>query len=351
MTDKPAIRARADALRARFEAAGAEVFEAEVLQPAGALLDLYGEDIRARAFVTHDPLRGEMMLRPDFTLPLVQRHMAEGRGEAVYTYAGEVFRRQEDDPSRTAEYIQVGYEMFNGAEPPDAEAQVFAMFSSMLEEYDLRVSMGDIGLLRAAIDGLSTTDERKAALLHHIWRPGRFRRLLSRFGTDAAPAKTVATTAAEIGLRSRAEVQARLEARASSAGTPPLAASETALIDELLAVKGGAGEAMARLRDIAGDMPAIGPAVETLARRFDALDARGVSVDAIGFEANYGRTTLEYYDGFVFGFYAGARPDLPPIATGGRYDALTRAIGGADGVPAVGGVIRPGLLVALEEAS
>ena len=29
-----------------------------------------------------------------------------------------------------------------------------------------------------------------------------------------------------------------------------------------------------------------------------------------------------------FGFYAEARPDLPPVATGGRYDALTRAIGG-----------------------
>ena len=85
-------------LRARFEAAGAMPVEADVLQPAATLLDLYGEDIRARAYVTADPLRGEQMLRPDFTVPVVQMHMANGAEPARYTYAGEVFRKQEDDP-------------------------------------------------------------------------------------------------------------------------------------------------------------------------------------------------------------------------------------------------------------
>ena len=59
---------------------------------------------------------------------------------------------------------------------------------------------------------------------------------------------------------------------------------------------------------------------------------------------------MEYYDGFVFGFTHPGRPDLPAAATGGRYDALTRALGGGDASPAVGGVIRPGLLVELEGA-
>src|SRR6056297_1052915 len=100
--------AKAAALRALFEAQGASVVEPPVLQPAGPLLDLYGEDIRARAYVTSDALRGEQMLRPDFTVPVVQMHMAAGARRARYTYAGEVFRRQEDDPSRANEYVQVG---------------------------------------------------------------------------------------------------------------------------------------------------------------------------------------------------------------------------------------------------
>jgi ATP phosphoribosyltransferase regulatory subunit len=70
-------------------------------------------------------------------------------------------------------------------------------------------------------------------------------------------------------------------------------------------------------------------------------------VDHLDFEGSFGRTTLEYYDGFVFGFQAAARPDLPPVAAGGRYDALTRVLGAGRAVPAVGGVIRPELVVLL----
>ena len=78
--------------------------------------------------------------------------------------------------------------------------------------------------------------------------------------------------------------------------------------------------------------------------------ARGVDVERLDFEASYGRTSMEYYDGFVFGFYAADRPDLPPIATGGRYDALTRRLGRGAEIPAVGGVLRPGLMLELAEA-
>src|SRR6056297_581280 len=107
--DRATERAAAAACLRAFLDAGAVPVEAEVLQPAETLLDLYGEDIRARAYVTADPLRGEQMLRPDFTVPVVQRHMAEGAEPARYTYAGEVFRRQEtEEPGRPAEYVQVG---------------------------------------------------------------------------------------------------------------------------------------------------------------------------------------------------------------------------------------------------
>jgi ATP phosphoribosyltransferase regulatory subunit len=95
MADAAAERAEAERLLAAFLARGALRVEADILQPAETLLDLYGEDIRARAYVTADPLRGEMMLRPDFTLPVVQMHMAGGAEPARYAYMGPVFRQQE----------------------------------------------------------------------------------------------------------------------------------------------------------------------------------------------------------------------------------------------------------------
>ena len=81
--------------------------------------------------------------------------------------------------------------------------------------------------------------------------------------------------------------------------------------------------------------------------RLQALSDRGVDVANLEFEGSYGRTSLEYYDGFVFGFYATDRPDHPPVATGGRYDALTAQLGQGRAVPAVGGVIRPDLALGL----
>jgi ATP phosphoribosyltransferase regulatory subunit len=107
-----------------------------------------------------------------------------------------------------------------------------------------------------------------------------------------------------------------------------------------------APEALAELQDIARDLPAIAPAVARMAERLSALDARGIDVGALDFEASHGRTTLEYYDGFVFSFHS-ADPALPPVASGGRYDALTAVLGAGRSIPAVGGIVRPGLVADL----
>lgn len=363
MTIKAAARAEAQRLFERFRAAGAAPVEADILQPADLLLDLYGEDIRARAYVTRDPVLGERMLRPDFTVPVVQMHMADGAEPARYTYMGEVFRKQEHLGGRPSEFLQVGYEVFDRADPAAADAEVFALFADALAPLGLRAATGDMGVLMAAVRGLSTTPRRKAALLRHLWRPRRFRALLDRFdGTAPVPPGRAALIAAirqdgaeavldaagpEVGLRTRAEVADRMAALVADAEAPPVDPGEAQMIEDILALSGPSPQALARLRDIAVDLPAITPAVDRLEARLAALAARGVAVEALEFEGSYGRTTLEYYDGFVFGFYAEARPDLPPVASGGRYDALTAVLGQGRSIPAVGGVIRPALVAEL----
>ncbi|GGL68222.1 ATP phosphoribosyltransferase regulatory subunit [Wenxinia marina] len=349
----PDLRAEAARLSVHFRAAGAQPVEAAILQPADVLLDLYGEDIRARAYVTADPLRGEMMLRPDFTVPVVQMHMESGADPARYTYAGEVFRRQEVDEARANEYVQVGFELFGGDDPAEADAEVFATVAGALSGLGLTGAIGDVGLLIAAVRGLRTTEARKAALLRHIWRPRRFRALLDRFGgRGAVPPSRVRLlglgdpfdgAGPDIGKRSRAEVEARIAALREDAAAPPLSDEERALLDEMVAIRAPAPDALSHLRDLAVDLPATRPAVARMAARLDAMARRGIDVGTLQFEGSYGRTALEYYDGFVFGLVAEGRPELPPVATGGRYDALTKVLGQGRSVPAVGGVIRPDL--------
>ncbi len=361
MPERARILARAARLRAYFEEAGARPVETPVLQPAETLLDLYGEDIRGRAYVTSDALRGEQMLRPDFTVPVVQMHMHHGAEPARYTYSGEVFRRQEHDPERDNEYVQVGYEVFDRADPAAADAEVFTLIAGALSGLHLRASTGDIGILMAAVRGLETTAARKAALMRHLWRPRRFRALLDRYsGRSPVPATRAALLASadpmagagpDIGLRSRTEVAARIEALRADAAAAPISEREITALETLLAVRETLPFALEQLRDVAVDLPQITPALNQLEARIAALAARGVDVDSLEFEASYGRTSMEYYDGFVFGFYAASRADLPPVATGGRYDALTRALGDGSEIPAVGGVLRPGLMLTLEEAA
>ena len=347
MATKAAARAEGERIHAAFRAAGALPVEADILQPAETLLDLYGEDIRARAYVTADPLRGEMMLRPDFTVPVVQMHMAHGADPARYAYLGEVFRKQERPSARAAEYFQAGYEVFDRDDPTGADAEVFALFARLLAPLNLRAATGDIALLMAAVRGLNTLPTRKAALLRHIWRPRRFRALLDRYGSARSPRPAPQSAPAPlIGLRTQAEIGARLAALAEDAAAAPISSEEVALLDDLLDLSGPSVKALAHLRELSAHLPAIGPAVDGMEARLVALAGRGVDADALAFEASHGRTTLEYYDGFVFSFHA-ADESLPPVASGGRYDALTRVLGQGRSIPAVGGVIRPGLVADL----
>ncbi|NSX55103.1 ATP phosphoribosyltransferase regulatory subunit [Parasulfitobacter algicola] len=360
MPPKADVKTCAAQLQSFFVNAGAHPVEADILQPAATLLDLYGEDIRARAYVTQDPLRGEQMLRPDFTVPVVQMHMHDGAEPARYTYSGEVFRRQETDPDRANEYMQVGYEVFD-RDIAKADAEVFALFSKALSPLGLRAATGDIGLLITAVQGLRTTDKRKAALMRHIWRPRRFRTLLERYsGRIPVPqtrqnllvaADPMSEGGPLIGLRKRTEIAARITALHEDAAADPISAIEVDMLEELMALRETASNALAALRDIMVDLPAITPAVDQLDRRLSEMNSQGINVDTLEFEASYGRTTLEYYDGFVFGFYSDARPDLPPVATGGRYDALTRVLGNGREIPAVGGMIRPGIVTELGSLS
>jgi ATP phosphoribosyltransferase regulatory subunit len=358
---KSHVRAEAARLKSYFEGLGAVDVETDILLPAEVLLDLYGEDIRHRAYVTNDPARGEMMLRPDFTVPVVQTHMDSGADPARYTYAGEVFRKQDDMLDRAAEYIQVGYEVFDGSNPAAADAEVFAAFSDVLSPLGLRAATGDIGILMAAVRGLKTTETRRNALLRHIWRPRRFRALMNRYSDKGADcraekfaqvrANMAANNAPAIGLRTETEILDRVMALSTDAAEPSISSSEIELLNDILSLKETLPHVLSALRDIAVDMDAILPAVNQLRARVDALDARGVDVENLEFETAYGRTSMEYYDGFVFGFYAEGRADLPPVATGGRYDALTSVLGHGRSIPAVGGVMRPAMILAVQEGA
>ncbi len=351
---------------ATFRRSGAILTDTVVLQPADLLLDLYGEDIRARAFITRDPARGEFILRPDFTVPVARMYMAGDPGETRFTYLGPVWRIQPPDSTRMSETVQVGYEIFGSEDRAGTDAEVFGFFHEILAADMLDVVVGDMGVLLAAVAGLETSERRKEMLRRHLWRPGRFRKLLDRFSCardehghgnetsaearglgPARPGGMGGEAPVHVGLREPADVAARHRELEEEARTPPIGQRDVATIEAVLDLGGTVTSALAELERLLKGMPSLEPAVDAFSERRDALQSVSVDVDSLRFASGHGRRTMEYYDGFVFGFAARDRHLWPEIASGGRFDALTGRLGHGRSVPAVGGVIRPETLAAV----
>ena len=102
---------RAQKLVASYVRAGYARIDPPVLQPAEPFLDLSGEDIRRRMFLTSDPHGRELCLRPDLTIPVARDYLqSPAAGKAAgFCYLGPVFRHRE---GCAEEFLQAGIESF-----------------------------------------------------------------------------------------------------------------------------------------------------------------------------------------------------------------------------------------------
>ena len=105
MTRYPAI---APKILALFAERGADPVEVAVLQPADPFLDMAGEDLRRRIFLTESETGQTLCLRPEFTIPVCLDHISSQAGTPRrYSYLGEVFRQRREGQ---AEFFQAGIE-------------------------------------------------------------------------------------------------------------------------------------------------------------------------------------------------------------------------------------------------
>jgi len=336
------------------------------LYPGETLLGLYGEDLRARAFLFPDAERGaELCLRPDFTVPVALAHgAADWRSARAYCYQGPIFRRQPPGLERPIEYRQAGVERFGDGDAAEADAAVLALMLDGLAALgcrDLAITVGDLSIPFALLDALEMPARRRAALRRHFWRPARFQDLLTRAvappppgesrralleiagssNADQALRSLVRDAGETFGARGCDEILVRLDRLARAERDAPMPGRDARLVDAMLGVEGSAPDALARMRRLAEDFGVdVRSALDRFEARLDALAARGVEPSRLAFDADFGRN-LEYYDGFVFEIRARGRSGHPPLAGGGRYDAMTVELGAAAPVPAVGGMIRP----------
>src|ERR1700704_1656918 len=159
--------ARANALVGTFERAGYARVQPAILQPAEPFLDLSGEDIRKRMFLTSDPHGRELCLRPDLTIPVSRDYLASpAAGQAHgFCYGGQVFRPRQ---TASSEFLQAGIESFGRPDIAAADAEMLALGLDTAAHFGLAtpdIRIGDVGLFAALIAALDLAPAWKRRLI------------------------------------------------------------------------------------------------------------------------------------------------------------------------------------------
>lgn len=349
-----------------FKAAGHDEVSPPILQPADVFLDLTGEDIRRRLYLTSGTDGLDLCLRPDFTIPVCRHHLAQEAVKlpAAYCYNGPVFRQR---PDGLGEIPQLGAESLGRTDTAEADADLLALSVKALEEFglsDIVIRIGDETLFAAVLEGLDLptvwrrrlrdlfgeTDRLTAAITRMAGasssdddsRDVRLGFLSALEGADPEAAHAVVEDLLSIagisavGGRTPSEIADRFleQAALASGARGHDKAAET--LSAYLALKADGASAAGMLRDFSRDFGlGLDTPIAAFEQRLAALKAKGIDPARLTFAAEFGRR-LDYYSGFVFEIHAVNPPVEGPLVGGGRYDKLVTLLGAEDDVPAIG---------------
>lgn len=358
---------RLSGLTGLFQERGYARISPPILQPADVFLDLTGEDIRRRLYLSADQDGRDLCLRPDFTIPVCLKHLEDGKAArlANYSYGGPVFRQR---PGETGEFLQAGAESIGRADCEQADADILALALDALSKLgakNVEVRIGDEALFTAVIDGLSIPAVWKRRLKDLFGERAQLDQAVARMGSkadgngDAVKAERMGFLAAlegsdpeaaqaivedllsiagieTVGGRTAGEIAERFLEQAALSSSAGVADEAAATLSRFLDIAGEPVEALARLEVFAAETAiALAQPIAHFRARLAAIEANGIDLSAIRFAADFGRR-LDYYTGFVFEVHDPKRRQAAQIVGGGRYDRLLQLLGASAPVPAVG---------------
>lgn len=344
-------------LLALFRGHGSTLIETPILQPAGLFLDLSGESVRRRLFVTQDGDGGEFCLRPEHTIPVCLAHVRSGQACGEYCYLGPVFRQRTGE---TSEFLQAGIESIGRDDVVAADAEVFVIAMQVLALYPgrrHRVTVGDMGVLDAVLDALAVGRSARRRLVRRLAagqgaelalqeepRPasvdgaglldaiqGRDPRAARAFVEDVISLAGITT----VGGRSAAEIAERFLSRASDrdGGIGPEVRD---VLSRYFAIRADLASATGAIRDFARACGlALEPALDRFEVRVDEIRRRGVPLEPIRFKADFARN-MDYYTGLTFEVSDPEDARGRVLISGGRYDGLMEELGAGRPSLAVG---------------
>lgn len=350
-----------DKLAALIAGRDAELVDIPVIQPADQFLDMAGEDIRRRIFLTENENGQSLCLRPEFTIPVCRNHIELNAATPKrYAYLGEVFRQRREGGN---EFFQAGIEDLGDANRARADARSLADALTAIRlvapKTELETLLGDQAIFEAVLAALGLPRGWQKKLARAFGNPGQLKSLLDDLSSDrkngALPDQLAALVAKgdETALAAELEKDMLVAGISPGAGRAPIEIARRLIekvtlasvrlqpktfsaLQEFLAIRvplrAAAGHLLTFARANEFDL---GPALEQFEARAASVNEAGIGHESIIYDAAFGRP-LDYYTGLVYETRATNNPDLGAIVGGGRYDRLLTMLGAVGSIPGVG---------------
>ena len=347
-------------LASYFATTSSEAVDIPILQPADPFLDMAGEDLRSRIFLTENENGDSLCLRPEFTIPVCRNHIALNAATPKrYSYIGEVFRQRREGGTS---FHQAGIEDLGGDNEPASDARSLSDALNAVHQAaphaSLQVLLGDQSVFEAVLAslGLPRGWQKKLArafgsaeLLEQALQdlasprlgnviPERLRQIVDEQGEDAlvtalAQEMQVAGISPAAG-RSPSEIARRLMEKQQLAAVQ-LADRVLTALKTFLSIRVPLEQATAQLTEFAEQNGLdLGAALQSFGKRVEEMRKAGIDLRIITYDAGFGRP-LDYYTGLVYEITS-RDADCGVIVGGGRYDRLLTMLGAKERISGVG---------------
>ena len=348
----------------RFARAGYQAARTPVLEPTELHERKSGAGIVAQLFELADSHQARLCLRPELTAGLVRAAVESGGGLRLplrLSVSGPVFRFVPDpQPGHAREFHQAGVELL-GKPGPEGDAEVIGLADWAVRQAGApapTLRIGHVGLVLDVLERSGLPTSARSALIDSLSLAaagggdlGGLDSALDSFSGWLASAQSSSNGGGGIsdsstagdplfrmlvpevaGRRSSGEILARLRRKWELARS--MAGSLAGLREQvrrLAGLKGPAPEVLDRLARDHGDEAGL----EDLRSLIHLLTCQGVDLSRIELDLGLSRG-IGFYSRTVFELICTSASGEIEVGGGGRYDGLSRVLGGESDLPGVG---------------
>ena len=352
---------------------GYQMLETPVLEPTELFMRKSGGELASQLYSFIDAGSNSVSLRPEFTSPIM-RHYLENKSSislpARWQYSGPVFRFDASHPDASGQFTQVGGELI-GSSDIEADIELLKLAVAVptklgLDCWSLRLA--DLDILNSLLDPVGISDRARSFIIQSMPKLSEGRSVVPNLlqegllihlicgtngssdpedaalrqaihGLNDTQARSVLlgllqwNSADQLGQRTPEDVVERLLRKIQGNDTEEKLRQGLELASDLASIKGSPEQALEAVKKTLASAGANQDASDRFAKVMDLMvgdpDAKGQIV--LDFGLVHG---LAYYNGVIFEV---SHPKWAGIlGGGGRYDTLSRALGGSDAVPALG---------------